>query len=156
MPKKQTHSKKTSPNDTVDPLAICACNNLRRASRAVTQYFDDKLQAAGLRSTQLVILLAIMQNDNAGIAQLARVLGMDASTLNRNLRPLTQRRLVSISESKTGQRKKISLTETGRKAIEEASPIWETAQNQITERLGLDRYNGLLDDLGLIVNATRD
>lgn len=155
MSNKQNASNKPPDDPGSDPLAICACNNLRRASRAVTQFFDDKLQAIGLRSTQLVILLAVMQNDNAGIAQLARVLGMNASTLNRNLRPLTRENLVKISDGPTGQRKTVSLTKAGRRAIEDATPIWQTAQQQITDHLGQERYSGLLGDLGLIVDATR-
>ena len=139
----------------LDPLAICACNNLRRASRAVTQFFDDKLQEIGLRSTQLVILLAVMQNDNAGIAQLARALGMNASTLNRNLRPLAREGLIEVADSQSSQRKTVRLTPAGHKAITDATPIWHAAQTQLVDRLGDTRYAGLLEDLAAIVNATR-
>jgi len=155
MPAKKS-KQAAPPAEGLDPLAICACNNLRRASRAVTQFFDDTLQASGLRSTRLVILLAIMQSDTAGgIAQLARTLGMDASTLNRNLRPLKQRRLVKVEQGKTGQRKRVSLTEIGRKAIQDATPAWQNAQERVIADLGEDRYHSLLADLDAIVSATR-
>ena len=36
----------------------CACFNLRKATRAVTQYFDEKMRETGLRATQLGILMA--------------------------------------------------------------------------------------------------
>ncbi len=155
MPQKKNLSKKPSSDAGLDPLAVCACNNLRRASRAVTQFYDDMLQTTGLRSTQLVILLAVMQNDNVGIAQLSRTLGMNASTLNRNLRPLTRQKLLSITDGQSSQRKLIQLTDAGRKAITQATPIWQAAQNQLVGHVGADRYAGLLADLGSIVDATR-
>lgn len=156
MSVKNKQRTNSAPGQGGDALAVCACNNLRRASRAVTQFYDDKLQSVGLRSTQLVILLAVMRGDHAGIAELARALGMDASTLNRNLRPLRQRRLVRIAEGRSGQRKTVSLTAAGRKAIEDATPIWQTVQSQIIGRLGKGRYRGLLADLALIAAATRE
>lgn len=156
MARTKNPPKKEPALASLSPLAICACNNLRKASRAVTQYFDDRLQTVGLRSTQLVILLVVMENEEAGIAQLARILGMDASTLNRNLRPLTDRRLIKIADGQSGQRKTVTLTDAGRKLIAEAAPIWKVAQDQIMERFGESRYSGLLADLSALIDATRD
>jgi hypothetical protein len=61
--------------------ASCACFNFRKASRAVTQRFDELLQPTGLRSTQLVVLIAVAVSDSPGVATLARALVMDRSTL---------------------------------------------------------------------------
>jgi hypothetical protein len=76
--------------------AVCACFNFRKASRAVTQHFDEQLQPTGLRSTQLVILLAVAVYESSGMAELARALVMDRSTLTRNLRPLINQGLLTL------------------------------------------------------------
>ncbi len=56
------HPKKNATPDS-ETLAeagrVCACFNFRKASRAVTQFFDVALQPSGLRSTQFVILVRI-------------------------------------------------------------------------------------------------
>ena len=47
-------------------MDICACFNFRKASRAVTQFFDETLAPSGLRSTQLVILPNVAAAQPAG------------------------------------------------------------------------------------------
>ena len=99
--------------DLADALDVCACFNFRKASRAVTQLYDEALQPSGLRATQLVILLSAAVNPGLGISKLARELVMDASTLNRNLKPLEKRGLISVDDSKDGRRRLVSLTAKG-------------------------------------------
>ena len=36
----------------------CACFNLRKATRMVTQLYDDALKPVGIRATQLTVLAA--------------------------------------------------------------------------------------------------
>ena len=38
------------------PLLPCACANLRRAARAVTQMYEEELRETGLRATQLTLM----------------------------------------------------------------------------------------------------
>ncbi len=66
-------------------LAACACTNLRKATRAVTQRFDTALRPSGLRATQLALLLACAGPDDANLGEIAERLAVDRSTLSRTL-----------------------------------------------------------------------
>ena len=61
-----------SPDDLVQVATQCACGNFRKATRAVTQFFDECLEPTGLRSTQFVILAAVGAMQPTSIARLAR------------------------------------------------------------------------------------
>jgi len=117
-------------------LEECACFNLRKASRAVTRFFDDALAPAGLRATQLAILMAARSGDAPSIARLADELVLEPSTLNRNLKPLEKEGLLSVETGTTGRRKLVLLTAKGQSKVDEAIPLWEKAQNAIVGNLG--------------------
>ena len=66
------------------------------AARAVTRLYDEKLRDSGLRATQVSVLVAIAVDEVMSIAALAKFMGMDRSTLTRNLRPLERDGLVKL------------------------------------------------------------
>jgi len=76
--------------------ATCACSNVRKAARAVTQLFDELLQPTGLRSTQFTLLVAVALLGEAPVTQLSRALVMDRTTLARNLKPLESLGLLTV------------------------------------------------------------
>lgn len=80
---------------------------------------------------------------------------MDRSTLTRNLRPLIERGLVKTTDSKDGRTKSVGLTNKGRQALCDAVPYWKTAQDGVVSRLGDERWERILQDLGEIVAAAR-
>ena len=141
--------------DLADALDVCACFNFRKASRAVTQLYDEALQPSGLRSTQLVILLSAAVNPGLGISKLARELVMDASTLNRNLKPLEKRGLISVEDSKDGRRRLVTLTAKGQDAVESAVPLWNDAQSKLVAQFGSQRFKDLLKMMGNLVSMAR-
>jgi DNA-binding MarR family transcriptional regulator len=136
-------------------LDTCACFNFRKVSRAVTQLYDEALHPSGLRSTQLVILLSVAVQPSSNISQLARRLVMDASTLNRNLRPLVQRGLLKLVSGEDGRRKQIALTEEGRGAIDAAVPYWSAAQKRLVGLFGRQRYKELTRQMSTVISLAR-
>jgi DNA-binding MarR family transcriptional regulator len=134
---------------------VCACSNFRKAARSVTQLFDQIIAPAGLRSTQLVILITSQLLGPSSIARLARELVMDRSTLTRNLRPLLSMGLLRLSKSESCKHKSVELTDEGRAALVAALPYWERAQVHLVTRFGDDRWNQIMRDLSAIVDATR-
>src|SRR5947207_1346630 len=66
----------------------CVCFNLRWVTRVVTQFFDAEMRRHGIRPTQGTILRALNARKNWSMAELSDWLGMDRTTLVRNLRPL--------------------------------------------------------------------
>jgi DNA-binding MarR family transcriptional regulator len=138
-----------------EAAVTCACFNFRKASRVVTQMFDEALSPCGLRSTQLVMLLAVYLHEQLSPAELAEELVTDRSTLTRNLQPLIKRRLLRMAHGKDRRTREISLTPTGVAALADAIPYWENAQRRFVKQLGPSRWKQLLGDLNATVNATR-
>ncbi len=134
----------------------CACLNFRKGSRSVTQFFDQALAPTGLRSTQLVILIAGELFGSASIARLARELVMDRSTLTRNLKPLLNMGLLQLSMATGGRHKTVEVTVEGRAALLNAVPYWERAQGHLVGRFGSEQWERFVADMANIVEATRN
>src|SRR3954463_2834011 len=96
-----------------DILAECVCQSVRTAARAVTRAYDDALRPIGLRATQLLVLVAVAGDEAVSIASISRTLGMDRSTLTRNLRPLEKEGLVSIGSEGRHRSRTLKLTAKG-------------------------------------------
>ncbi|MBI2825468.1 MAG: winged helix-turn-helix transcriptional regulator [Planctomycetia bacterium] len=137
-----------------EAASVCACFNFRKATRAVTQHFDDLLASTGLRSTQLVILLAVAVYESRGMAALARAMVMDRSTLTRNLRPLIKQGFLQLKFGKDRRTRLVELTPNGRKVLGAAVPVWEAAQHRFVSELGEDRWQDLLSLLAETVTIT--
>jgi DNA-binding MarR family transcriptional regulator len=116
--------------------ATCACSNVRKVARAVTQLFDEMLQPTGLRSTQFTLLVAVARLGEAPMTQLSGVLVMDRTTLARNLKPLEHLGLLTVEAGTDRRRHLVRLTERGSQALASALPYWEQAQQQVVTRLG--------------------
>lgn len=133
----------------------CACFNFRKASRSVTQHFDQILAPTGLRSTQLVILITGQLLGPSSIARLARELVMDRSTLTRNLKPLMNMHLLRFSHRDAGKQKSVELTIEGQAALLRSAPYWDQAQSRLVNRFGGEKWNRIIADLSAIVDASR-
>ncbi len=123
----------------------CACGNLRRTTRAITQFYDQLLQPCGLRSTQISLLLNISLHGNISVGELGSILLMDQTTVTRNIEILRKLGYVNVTKEDNDARKKsISITESGARKLVEAEPLWEQAQSRIEQGLGSERYRDFL------------
>src|SRR6266851_10527677 len=135
--------------------ATCACANVRKAARAVTQLFDELLQPTGLRSTQFTLLVAVALLGEAPVMQLSRALLMDRTTLARNLKPLESLGLLMVEPGTDRRRHLVRLTERGRQALARALPYWEQAQHQVVTRLGHEQWHALRASLQATMTLTQ-
>jgi DNA-binding MarR family transcriptional regulator len=133
--------------------ASCACFNIRKATRAVTQFYDDVLRPSDLRTTQFTLLVLLQGHGPTSINTLADAAGTDRTTLTRNLAILEQRRLVRIRPGEDARVRMVELTVAGDEAAAEALPLWEKAQDQVATKLGRQRLARLLSDLSAAVGA---
>jgi DNA-binding MarR family transcriptional regulator len=134
----------------------CACLGFRKASRSVTQLYDQILAPSGLRSTQLVVLLGAYVLGSSNLRKLADELAMDRSTLTRNLKPLISQRLLRTTPGKgRGRSKAIEVTPRGQQKLLTAAPLWEQAQDSMRDRLGRDRLRRVMQDLTTVTDAVR-
>jgi DNA-binding MarR family transcriptional regulator len=133
----------------------CVCFNLRRVTRVVTQFFDVEMRRHGIRSTQGSVLAALHTVGPSNMAEFSEILGMERTTLLRNLRPLQREGLVAIEGGGHGARVELSLTAKGRKQIEKLAPAWESAQRTAVQVLGEERWSAVLADLDAVASALK-
>ena len=141
------HSHQPNAAQLAEIDATCACSNVRKAARTVTQLFDEVLQPSGLRSTQFSLLVAVARLGEGPVTQLAEVLVMDRTTLARNLKPLEGQGLLTVEAGTDRRRHLVRLTERGRQALARALPYWEQAQQQVVTRLGQEQWHALQTSL---------
>jgi DNA-binding MarR family transcriptional regulator len=134
----------------IEKCVDCACFNLRKASRAVTQVFDKSMQPSRLRATQFSVLAVLASVGPSTITHLSQFLVMDRTTLARNLRPLERKRLISITKGKDRRTKTVILTKRGGKALGGSLAQWQKAQDMVVEKLGEERWKSLLETLSLL------
>ena len=133
----------------------CACANLRKAARAVTQLYDEALRPAGVLATQLPLLMTTRQFEPVTVNQLAEATVMDRTTLTRNLRPLQRDGLIRIAPGKDRRVREVSLTRKGHTALAQAYPLWQAVQARVAERMGAERLQHLVAELTATVEAVR-
>lgn len=157
MPKRQQGEQSgATPGADIDIRAAqrCTCMHLRRATRRVTQLYDQLLAPAGVTSGQFGLLArlhgaALGGETGLSIGILADQHGMDPTTLNRSLKPLLDAGLIRDGNDPADRRvRRVSLTASGRERLVAAMPLWREAQQRIDRALGMEAtlaLNGLLD-----------
>lgn len=135
-------------------LATCVCLNLRKASRAITQMYDQALKPSGLRSTQLPVLVTLVSTSQTTVNRLADDLMMDRTSLSRLLQPLVAQSLIKMAPGKDRRTRELSITPLGRECVAAAIPMWERVQNGVLERLGQGRWRDLSENLSVAAAST--
>jgi DNA-binding MarR family transcriptional regulator len=141
--------------DTLSQCPQCVCFNLRKSARAVTRFYDAVLQPIGIQGTQFSLLSVLHHAGEVPITEVAERLGVDRTTLTRNLRTLIRREYVALEQGKDGRTKSVKLTGVGRDMLVKALPFWEAAQKSVRDGLGPSRFNGLLKELAAIRALTK-
>jgi DNA-binding MarR family transcriptional regulator len=125
----------------------CACFNMRKATRHLTKFYDAKLSAAGMRSTQFSLLVHIAAINDISISVLADRMVMERTTLTRNLKPLEKAGYVRVQQGADKRMRTISLTDAGMRKLAEAVPYWIEAQAEFLKRFGSDKAKKMLLDM---------
>src|SRR5882672_714921 len=118
--------------------AGCFCLASRQAARKITRLYDSYMQEAGVRVTQFTILSQLMLRGEMPIGKLAGILGMERTTLTRNLAPLEQQKWITIKAGDDPRARMISITAQGRGVVRRSFPDWSKAQAHIGKLLGAD------------------
>ena len=118
-------------SEEVDFVACrqCVCAAARRTSRALTRAFEKAMRGSGLRGTQFSLLAMLVQTGPMPTSRLADFLGLERTTLTRNLRPLVRDRLVRIDEGEDRRVHRVAITAQGEEAARRAFPFWKKAQD---------------------------
>ena len=136
-------------------LATCTCLNLRKASRAITQMFDEALRPSGLRSTQLPVLVTLVSSGQTTVNRMADDLVMDRTSLSRLLQPLVTQALIKMAPGEDRRTRDLSITPLGRESVAAAIPMWVSVQDEVLERLGQKLFRDLNDNLAVVAELIR-
>ena len=134
----------------------CACTCVRRASRAVTQLYDEAFRPIGYRATQISILDTLAQMGPVTVTELAEESVTDRTTLTRNLKLLSQKRVVCLEQGSDRRERKVCMTRKGREVVKAAHPRWLAVQKQLMAQVGRKRFHRLSEDLAQMVAAARN
>jgi DNA-binding MarR family transcriptional regulator len=137
---------------TATRSSSCTCFRLRRAARQVSQVYDRELAAVDLSLNEYSILRHA-QSGPRMLGELADALGMERTTLTRNLRPLLEAGWLQQAHGEDARQRVVSITPRGIKRVESAKPHWQRAQARIESSFGKDATARLRDDLDLLVGA---
>ena len=123
---------KPSPRPT-RPISLgCACADLRRATRAVTQLYDAALRPEGLRATQFTLLQALDRAGPVTQGVLADITATDSTTLSRTLSLLEDEGFVRQTGAEGG-RKAYEVTDAGSEALERNRPAVDAVFARLDE-----------------------
>jgi DNA-binding MarR family transcriptional regulator len=114
----------------------CACANLRRAARIVTQRYDQYLQPAGIKATQFTLLQALTRAGDISQGNLGNLLGLDSTTLTRTLALLRRKGWIQAKAGEDRREVRLTLTAEGERKYLNAVPYWRSAQGQVKKVLG--------------------
>ncbi len=136
-------------------IVDCASFNLRKASRLMAQAYDRYLQPSGLTNTQFALLAVTSNRGPISITELAGVLGMDRTTLTRNLRLVERQGLLEVTAGRDARTRDVRLTAKGSKTLKKAIPLWQEAQSRVVKSLGRAHWRELVKELRTISDVAR-
>jgi DNA-binding MarR family transcriptional regulator len=140
---------------TLSQCSECACFNVRKAARAITRFYDSVLEPSGIQGTQFSLLTVAHLAGELPITETADRLGVDRTTLTRNLRVLETRGFIAVGPGKDGRTKSIQLTTAGRDALMKALPYWKKAQQRVVQDLGHLRFKTLMQELSALRSLSK-
>ena len=134
-------------------IGLCNCSALRKATRRVSQLYDDALAAYGIKVTQRSILEHIADAGAPSVSELANAMAMDRSAMTRNLQPLEREGWVKALINPNDRRSRyISLTAAGQAKLVETFDAWKTAQAGFERTFGQKAAADLRAALGQIAS----
>jgi len=114
----------------------CICTHLRRAARGVSRHYDEALAGFGINVAQFSLLPHLQRLVRPGLTCRAEAMGLERSTLGRNLRVLEAEGLVALADGDDQRNRVVLLTGAGAARLQAAHPAWEQAQLSLVEHLG--------------------
>ncbi len=134
----------------------CLLQHTRQATRRITRAYDEALRPLGLRATQFTILAAAeAAPEGANLSAMAEALGMDRTTLSRNLGPLHARGLLRFDDDRNvGRARTVRLTAAGAALLAEALVPWQEVQDRIALSLEAERIGAYRELIAAVAEAS--
>jgi DNA-binding MarR family transcriptional regulator len=120
------------------------CASLRRASRLLSQLYEDALRPLGMRATQFTMLQALSLAGEVTQGQLGEMLGMDITTLTRTLTIMSREGWITKRRGEDRREWRVRLSSKGEAQFKTALPYWEKVQDELRGRLGSPLSDNLM------------
>jgi len=134
----------------------CVCTALRKASRAITRRYDERLAQSGMTTPQFAILRTLARAGELPLSRLAEMQVMDRTSLYRTLAPLERHGWVLVSATKQGRARQAALTDAGRAAMAGATDAWTATQDEIIGAIGAGNWQALETQLRALTQLTTE
>ena len=130
-------------DETGLPPLPCLCASFRRATRALTQCYDEAVRPLGLRATQFTVLQALSLTGEVSQGKLGEILAMDSTTLTRTLDILRRAGWISRKRGADRREWRLRLSFAGGEQLKRALPAWKKTQQRMASQLGDKRWHDL-------------
>jgi DNA-binding MarR family transcriptional regulator len=138
------------------PTLPCMCATLRRASRALTQLYDEALRPLGLRATQFTVLQALLLAGEVSQGELGQLLAMDSTTLTRTLGIMGRHGWIAKRRGQDRREWRMRLSKSGEAQLERALPHWQKVQGRLRTQLGNELSDNLLKLADKVTSAVTE
>jgi len=128
----------------------CAAVRTRRSARLVSRIYDEAFRELGIKGTQFSLLVAIKIGAPESISSFAEQMGLERTTLTRNLQLLEKKGFIEIGAEGYRRARSIHLLPKGQATLDKAIPEWQKAQSYVEEKFGSENWQNtkiLLDDM---------
>ena len=132
--------------DLIDKPLGCTCFKLRKLTRAMSRLYDQHLAGAGLKTTQYSVL-ANAARAALPVADLAELLGLERTTLTRNLKPLIDAGWLELLPGADTRQRIVTITDAGRDKVKQAYVGWRRAQSEFETLMGRDAVRALHEQI---------
>jgi DNA-binding MarR family transcriptional regulator len=130
----------------LDTATTCLATRVRQLSRIVTRVYDDAMRPLGITASQFTLLTQLAHQDGITAVEIGLSLDIEKSTLSRNLKRLLALHMI-IMDPPAGRRGRgLHLTPRGQAVLEDAYPVWQSAQLRSNAVMGSECL-GALDEL---------
>lgn len=119
----------------------CHCISTRRAANAITAYYDKMLAPCGLSVSQFSLLWSLEGMGSSNVSNLAEQVGLERSTVVRNLKPLLAKKLIADKAGGDKRDRQLTVSALGKKLIAKGIPLWKQAQKNIYQQIGQENID---------------
>jgi DNA-binding MarR family transcriptional regulator len=128
--------------DLIEKPLGCTCFKLRKLTRTMSRLYDQHMATVGLKTTQYSVL-ANAAREALPVAELADRLGIERTTLTRNLKPLIEAQWVTLEAGADSRQRIVTITDAGRAKVKQAYRAWRAAQTAFENLLGAGAVRAL-------------
>ena len=132
--------------ELIDKPLGCTCFKLRKLARAMSRLYDHHLAGVGLKTTQYSVL-ANAARAPLPVAELAELLGLERTTLTRNLKPLAEAGWLELKPGADSRQRIVTITDAGRDKVKRAYVVWRRAQTEFETLMGRESVRALHQQL---------